>query len=697
MILILHGHFFKTPNAMKPATKRRLLIGTAVATLMIAVVCGYLITTFDWNRAKPWLHARVSDATGRSFVIHGNLTVTWHKMPSAEAGWRGRIPWPRLEAQDVSFGNPDWAANTTNMADIKGMTFSINPLSLLSKTLVIPMLHLDTPSVNLVRTMNGRNNWTFTPRDTSGWRLDLQDIVLDKGTVSLRDAARKLALVADVDTLDNDSEYGVKWKLHGTFNRETVSGSGKAGAVLSLQNIATPYPLQANIHIGKTTAAAAGTLTNPGKLAGLDMRLKLSGASLAHLYALTGIVLPESPPYTTEGHLIGSFELHNGAWTYEDFSGKVGSSDVSGSLEYQSERPRPLLKGAVVSKVLKLADLAPLIGADSNASKANRGAPLTQPADKALPVQPFHTDRWASIDADVDFSATRVLRKTQLPVEHLKVKILLQNSVLTLSPITMNIAGGMSDSNLIFDGHDRIIKARMKIAARHLKLKELFPNFQPMQPSLGEINGDAMLSATGNSVAALLGSSNGEIKMLMNQGTVSKLLLEEIGMNIGNVILVKLFGDRQVTLNCLAGDFTVTDGLMRDRVFVIDTEDALLDIDGTIDLDHEKLNLVVKPGSKGLRVLSLRSPIYLTGTFKDPRVSVDKGVMALKAAGAIALAVAAPVAALLPLMNMGTREKSECTALLAAMSGKPVAPPPGKIYQGKPGKPTPVINPANSP
>lgn len=675
-----------------------MIVGT-IAALAIIAVSILLMSTFDWNRAKPWLNTRVSEATGRSFVVHGNLSVTWHKGSSVETGWRGWIPWPRLDAQDVTLGNPDWSVKSDTMADIKGMTFSINPLSLLTKTLVIPVLYLDAPNLRLERAADGKNNWTFVPKDMSKWRLDLQDIVLDKGTVSLQDAIRKLALKADVDTLanDNNSDYGVSWKVNGTFNKTDVSGSGKAGAVLSLQNIAIPYSLQANVHIGKTTVVAEGTLTNPGKIAGLDMRLKLSGASLAHLYALTGIVLPETPPFTTEGHLSGSFEMHNSTWTYDKFRGTVGSSDVSGSLEYTSDRPRSLLKGAVVSNVLKLQDLAPLIGADSNASKANRGAPLIQPADKALPVQPFHTDRWASIDADVNFSAKNVLRKTQLPVENLQVKIQLQDSVLTLSPITMDVAGGNFNSNLIFDGHDKIIKAKMKIAARHLKLKELFPNFQPMQPSLGEVNGDAMLSATGNSVAALLGSSNGEIKLLMNQGTVSKLLLEEIGMNIGNVILVKVFGDKQVTLNCLAGDFTVADGLMRERVFVIDTEDALLNINGTIDLDHEQLNLVVKPGSKGLRILSLRSPIYLTGSFKEPRVSVDKGVMAMKAAGAIALAVAAPVAAILPLMNIGTKKHSECAALLASMSDKPVAPPPGKTYIGNPGKPTQKLNSADSP
>ena len=39
-----------------------------------------------------------------------------------------------------------------------------------------------------------------------------------------------------------------------------------------------------------------------------------------------------------------------------------------------------------------------------------------------------------------------------------------------------------------------------------------------MQKNLGEMNGDVQLRGTGNSVAALLGNSNGNLKLLMNDG-----------------------------------------------------------------------------------------------------------------------------------------------------------------------------------
>jgi uncharacterized protein involved in outer membrane biogenesis len=333
-----------------------------------------------------------------------------------------------------------------------------------------------------------------------------------------------------------------------------------------------------------------------------------------------------------------------------------------------------------------------VIGADSNASKLKRGEAAVQPTNKVLPVEPFKTERWTSIDADIKYSAKKIIRKMELPINKLSMHLHLRDGVLSLLPINFDMAGGNMNSNITLDGSGKTskdaIKATMKVTARHLKLKRLFPTLQPLQASAGEINGDASLSAVGNSVASLLGASNGEIKTLINQGTVSKLLLEEMGLNIGSVILTSLVGDKQVKLNCMATDFDVNNGLMQTRSFIIDTDAAIIDVSGNINLAQEQLDLTINPNSKGLRVLSLRAPLYVRGSFNEPSVSIDKEVLAMKAGGAIALAVLAPVAlapiaALIPLINAGPGEDSDCAKLLADARVKPVAPRPGKTYHRK--------------
>ena len=81
-------------------------------------------------------------------------------------------------------------------------------------------------------------------------------------------------------------------------------------------------------------------------------------------------------------------------------------------------------------------------------------------------------------------------------------------------------------------------------------------------------------------------------------------------------------------------------------------------------------------------MLSPRAPLYVRGSFMQPSVSIDKGILAMKAGGAIALAALAPaalmpVAVLAPLINIGPGEDSDCARLLAEARVKPVAPRPG--------------------
>lgn len=665
---------------------RKILLWGAIALFTILLAAVLFLLMFDWNKAKPWINERVSEATGRNFAINGDLSLTWQRAQPTTDTWRDWIPAPRLSAHDVSLGNPEWGKADSNMAEIGHITFSVNPLPLLNNTIVIPALQLDDPIVSLERIRDGKNNWTFKQTDPSAWTLDLQRLYFYRGEITLKDEVEHIDAKANIDTLEPTTvnDFVMGWKITGTFNGARINGDGKAGALLALKNVDKPFPLEAKLDVGKTSISVNGTVTKPQELAAIDMRLRLSGASMADLYPLTGITLPKTPEFSTEGHLIGTINKLGGKWTYEKFKGKVGDSDIAGSLVYESKKPRPLLSGTVVSNLLQLSDLGPIIGADSNASKKERGVAQNQPANKVLPVEKFTTDRWGSIDADVQITGHKIVHSKSLPINNLDTHLKMQDSVITLSPLKFGVAGGNMVADIKLDGRNNTIKAEAKVSARHLKLKELFPTFQPMQASFGEVNGDTSLSGTGNSIATLLATSNGEIKSLINEGTISKLLLEQIGLNIGNIVISQLFGDKQVQLNCMATDLSVTNGLVQTRTFIVDTQDAVLYVTGTIDLAKEQLDLTIKPETKGLRIVSLRAPIYVTGEFSTPKVSIDKGILALKAGSAVALAVVAPITALLPLVNVGSNEENKCTSLLKEAKSKPVAPPPGKTYKAKP-------------
>ncbi|NTZ10610.1 AsmA family protein [Burkholderia metallica] len=461
--------------------------------------------------------------------------------------------------------------------------------------------------------------------------------------------------------------YAFGLKVDGRYKNVPISGTGKVGGVLAIQDTSRPFPLQADVKAGDTRLALVGTLTDPMHLASLDLRLWLQGTSMSHLYQLTGITLPDTPPYATEGRLIGNFKPHASTFRYENFNGRVGGSDLGGTLTWAQREPRPKLSGELVSNLLQFSDLAPVIGADSAASKAKRGDTTRQPPDRVLPVAAFRTERWSAIDADVKFTGRKLIKSAQLPITNLYTHILLQDGVLTLEPLQFGVAGGTLATNAHLDGSRTPLKGRFTLSARHLKLKQLFPTQKVMQTALGEINGDASLSATGNSPAALAGTSTGEVKALITNGRISLLLMEAAGLNVANVVYEKLFGTRDVNINCAAIDFVANDGMLEPKVFALDTDDALINVDGPINLRDESLDLKIHPHTKGFRIFSLRSPLYAKGTFKNPKVGVDAGALALRAGAMVGLGLINPFAALIPLIAPSNNRDVPCSELFGQM------------------------------
>lgn len=627
----------------------------ALAILVMTTTCAGLGTLMlasisDWNRARPWINRSISVALQRPFAIQGDLRLGWVRQVETLHWW---IPRPQITASNIVIGNPDWTRRKT-LAEVRDITFVLDPLPLFRHILVLPLLDVDNADIALERRQNDKNNWTFGDDENppSRWRFAPGLLRLHNAKLQLDDAKYQLALKAEADSY----QQGVRWRVQGHLNEKALHGHGSAGSLLALQDKTTPYPIEFFLEAGSMQISASGTLTNPSQLAALDVKLKLSAISMAQLYLLSGIALPETPPFSTEGHLRGSLDPSGAKWRYEKFKGRVGSSDISGDALYVSRAPRPLITATVVSQSLNFADLAPLIGADSNASKARRGAEVMQPEDKVLPIEPFNTQRWRSVDARVQFDARNIIRPDALPIQDLHAIVALNNGVLSFKPLNFGVAGGKLRSVITLDSGVKPLHADIQIEPSRLKLKELFPTIEAMQNSQGEVNGSAALTGTGNSIAALLETANGSVKLFVDRGTISKFILEAAGLNLANVIAEKLFGDHQVNMNCAAANFDVAQGTMRTDGFVIDTDAALIDIEGTVSLGEEKLALTLHPDAKELRVLSLRAPLYVNGTFKKPHVSVDKTTVALRGGGALALGALAWPAALLPLLQPGSGE-----------------------------------------
>jgi AsmA protein len=605
-----------------------------LATLLVALA---LFVAFGLDSLRGPITRAVSNATGRELVIDGRIRTVW--------SWLH----PRFRVERIRFANAGWAREDW-LFSADAVEAEVRLLPLFAGLVVLPQVRLEGAEVNLERDEEGRQNWILdTEKEKDEQKKDsrvrIQLLTLDRGHLSYADEALDIDLQADLNT----DQTGMLFAVTGTYQGLPLSGSGHSGPVLSVRDESNPFPLKAEARIGDTRVDVDGSITGLVELQKIDTKVRLRGKSLAELYDIINIALPQTPAYATEGHLVREKTLVR----YEKFTGKVGTSDISGSVQIDTAGRRPFMQGELQSKVIDLADLGVVVGTD-------------QPKEGGvLPDAPFDPSRWDSVDADVRIKAGTIRRPAQLPLQNLATRIQMKDRMLTLNPLEFGIAGGTFAGPVTLDGRKDTIGASLQMRVRKLQLGQLFPTIQSNKASVGDIGGLVELAGTGNSVAQMLGSSNGKIGFFMDGGQISQFMMEVVALDLWGVAKTKLEGDKPVDVRCAVADFDVKNGVMNTNAFVFDTSVVKVEGGGTINLKTEEMNLKLNPRPKDSSVASLNSPLYVRGTFSHPRPSPDVGRLAAKGVGAVVMGIINPLLAVLPLLQEGKGEDSPCNQLMA--------------------------------
>jgi uncharacterized protein involved in outer membrane biogenesis len=639
---------------------RRLLKWIGGFLLVIILLIVLIIAFFNWNWLRGPIERMATEKTGRQLVINGDL--------SAHLAW----PRPSFRAERITFANPPWAKEK-QMVAVDGAEFTIDLSELLIKNVVLPEVRLERPIVFLEQSADGRKNWLLDhDQKDEDSRIHIDHILLDHGRFSYDDPVKMISIQSEISTQGEQqvgtAKASIVFSAKGQYQGLPLAVHGTGGPVLALRDEAMPYPLKIDATIGNTAAQADGTITGLTKISAIDLNLVLRGDSLADLFPLIGIVLPETPAYSTKGRLMHSEHR----WRYENFGGRTGKSDIAGTLQVDTGGERPFMQAELVSKVLYLADLGPLIGAkQGSAAKAVKppASPSDQPVviavkPRVLPDEPFKTDRWSTMDADVKLRAKSIRRAKALPIEDLVVHLKLRDSVLTLNPLNFGLAGGNLVAVVSLDGKEDPIRAHAKVQAKKLLLGKLLPTVDLSKASIGEINGAFDINGKGNSVAHMLATSNGQLGLVIAGGEISNEMIEIIGLDLWEWLRFKVKGDQPTRIRCGVADFSVKNGVMGANALVLDTVDTNIGGTGTIDFGKETLDLTLNPQPKDKSLVSFRGPIHIRGTLAKPDVQLDKVKLAERGLGAVLLGVISPLLALIPLIETGPGLDSDCGRLI---------------------------------
>ena len=651
-------------------TKLRIILIVAAVLLV-----GIIIAVTSIGKLRGWALHKASDTIGREITLAEEINIDW--------GW----PITRVHLSDLKISNFD-QGSAPEMASADNIFVSINVKSLLKFDVVLPEVILEKPVLLLEKDKQGNANWKFTDNGTSAAavdtatpddRTDIPEIgrlLIKNGQIIYKDKQKNTDVTLAADTIAGSANKSDQLHLKGKGNYQgqnfILDMSG--GTIFELQENKKPYPLDITLDVGNTHARVNGTVTDPIKLTGMNAELNLRGRDAAELFHIVGMALPPTPPYDIKGKL----NYIDKIWRFNNFNGKMGTSDLGGSVSWNTNRKRPLLSGDFVSQKLDFKDLGGLVGAKT-AIAQNKDASAKQKSDAArqqaspyvIPDTPLDISRLSAMDAKVTFTGKKLVSPS-LPLDDFYMKVDLENSLLKLLPVRFGTASGNVEAYLTVNARKEPVNIDADFRFRRLSLK---PFFEAISKKLGKpnfaegyIGGTAKLSGQGKSLRTMLGTSNGDIGIGMEGGRLSGLIVEVLGLDVAEGLGFFIGKDEPVPIRCVVGDFGVKNGLMKVRHFVIDTEDSNIQGTGAINLKNEAMDLELRTYPKDNSLVSLNSPIGVTGTMKNPKPTVDVRNVAARGAVAVAAGLIALPAAAIAFVEAGLGEDSHCGKLIRQMN-----------------------------
>ncbi|MEJ2723478.1 MAG: AsmA family protein [Deltaproteobacteria bacterium] len=388
----------------------------------------------------------------------------------------------------------------------------------------------------------------------------------------------------------------------------------------------------------------AGTVREPMKRRGIDLRFSAKGKDLAKLKRVT-----KTFPAVTGSFEVSGRAVVNGLkkYTFSEVKASQERMDFEGYGEIDVSKRTPSVKAFLTSGKM---DLRPLLS--KRKKKLNRGVRIKTrrvfPGDSL----PFHLLR--KINGQVRLRAEKALLP-QLTLTAVDLDVVLQDGCLTARRFKCKTGGGTVEGFLDLLPQGKTAKMDMEMTLRHVDVGGMLRRFKAKKVLAGDLDADIDIQASGDSIAELMAGLDGKICVIMGTGRINKeyisLLEADLGAGVSRLFNPGRENTDYTEFNCFVNGFDIKDGLAEVTALVLDTDHTSVIGEGRINLGTEQLDLSLKPfhkkgiqtgifGKLNLSFGELAKPFRLEGTLGEPTCALDPGQTAIifgKAVGGVML------------------------------------------------------------
>ena len=670
---------------------RILWIVLAVLLLLPVLAILAMVALFDANAAKPQIVAALEAATGRTIVLTGPIRL----VPGLHPG---------IELNDVALSNPP-GFSRPHMAVLKRLDLQVALLPLLSRRVEVDRLAIDGADLLLELNSAGERNWHFAPHPVADraappssaiapapggahpMAIHVSQIELTNSRLGYRNFRMAAPTTLSVRTFDlaaDAPDAPVRLSMAGSADGVPVTVSGRIGPYDALLGAALPVNLDLALTAAEAKLSLAGSIRDPVRLSGADLRLHadipdlaaLSGFSKTGLPALKGITaetrltdLPDKP-----GLLLSGFTL-------QDLKLALPQAQLDGEIAV-TLGPPPSIKGSLHAARIDVDALRALLPVAGSAQPGGGGpapAPKPQPSPQRLfSDQDIPLGFLQGFDADLAVTIAALIQGG-VTYRDLAGQIAVHKAALRIAPFTVTVPGGPVKFTLAIDAGQPTPPVALTLSAPSVALARFLAAFALPAYAQGNLWVNADLHGTGHSLHQIAATLDGSLGLSMENAQIDSHLL---GQALNVLETLKNAKSGFTVMRCLAVRLNARNGNGTLGALLLDTAPVRVSGRGGLDLDKEtlaiRLHAAVRVGDAGIA-----APLDLRGTFLAPKLSIDPTAPVAIAGGVAAAPFGIVIGQLggkLGLDKLGLNQPGEgesCPQAVAIAHGEtPASPPP---------------------
>jgi uncharacterized protein involved in outer membrane biogenesis len=359
----------------------------------------------------------------------------------------------------------------------------------------------------------------------------------------------------------------------------------------------------------------------------LDLGVSVTAASMANFNKLTQMEFHDLGPLDLNANL----QLAKGNVAINDLVLKLKDQTAKGNLALklpESENQPTALNGKVNIDYLNLNHLLPMAEEEPAEGEAASPAVAEAPAAESSPEveserlfssEPFLREQLHAYDVDLKLNADK-FEFGKAVMNNVQLAVLLKEGLLDIEPIKATGSTGNINGVVRIDGRQEIPDLDVDLSILQM----------PMPNLGGALDFDVDLDGKGDSVAALMGSLNGQMLLVVRDGKLEGRMVKKFGSG-----LLSFSKDKDyTTLECGILRVDIKDGLANfDDKLAAQLTEVTWKGGGEINLKTEELDAGISPKPrKGIPISAggLAGLVHVGGTLKNPSVQLDPKDVAVK-------------------------------------------------------------------